>query len=384
MRAVTETVDLRLLGGHWFATQHGPGYRVVSRYDVGFVHGIVPLYEALRAPLERVARLAKAPAPRDVGSLRFIDTETTGLAGAGAMVFLAGVARFEGTVLVLTQYLLPGPEYEGGLLGGLAEELDDIGGLVSYNGRSFDAPMLESRYVLQRLKPRWRKAPHIDLLHVSRRVFAEDVPSHRLADVEASVLGFHRCDDLPSHEAPERYFRFLRTGDPSHLLPVLRHNAWDVLSLVALLGRIGAISVGDGEPLQRARAFELAGEDLAAARAYEAAAMDAPRAQRRRALERAARAYSRAGHPSDAVRCWEALAMEPPGRFLRPWVEAARLYERHLGDLESALRCTECAWRLLAMGLARPGARGSGTSPSELSRRLERLRKFTRVASSVE
>lgn len=384
VRAVTEAVDLRSLGGHWFETRYGPGYRLVSRYDASFVHGTVPLYEVLRAPLEHLARLAKAPAPQDISHLRFIDAETTGLAGAGTMVFLAGTARFEGTVLVLTQYLLPGPEYEGGLLGGLAEELADIDGIVSYNGRSFDAPMLESRYVLQRLEPRWRAAPHFDLLHVSRRVFAEDLPSHRLVEVEARILGFERDDDLPSHEVPERYFRFQRTGDPSHLLPVLRHNAWDVLSLVALLGRLGAIARGEGEPLQRARAFEHAGDHLAAARAYEEAASDAPRARRRRALERAARAYSRAGRPWDAVRCWEALAVEPPGRFLWPWIEAARVYERQLGEFESALRCTERAWELLAAGLARPGARGSGTSPSELARRLERLRRSIRATGSVE
>ncbi|GBD24156.1 hypothetical protein HRbin29_01830 [bacterium HR29] len=372
--AVTEDTDLRILGGHWFETPHGPGYRIVSRYDVGFVHGTVPLYEALRAPLDTLAALARTTPPADIEALRFIDTETTGLAGAGAMVFLAGVARFEGSALVLSQYLLPGPEYEGGLLGGLADELAQAGGLVSYNGRSFDAPMLEARYVLQRMRPPSRSAPHVDLLHVSRRVFAEDLPSHRLVDVETRVLGFERGDDCPSREVPERYFLFQRTGDPSYILPVLRHNAWDVLSLVALLGRLGAIAAGEGEPLQRARAAEHAGDQATAAATYESAAEGAPRAIRRRALERAARAYARAGRPVDAVRCWLALAHEPPGRFLRPWVEAAKLFERKLGDLESALQCTEAAQRLLAAGLARPGRPGSGTSPGELAAREARLR----------
>jgi len=372
---VTEAEDLRILGGSWFETRHGPGYRIVSRYDAGFVHGSIPLYEALRAPLAKLAKLARTAPPAGTHALRFIDTETTGLAGAGAMVFLAGVARFEGSTLILTQYLLPGPAYEGGLLGGLAEELAAAGGLVSYNGRAFDAPMLETRYVLSRMEAAWRRLPHLDLLHLTRRIFARDLPSHRLTEVEARVLAFQRSDDCPSHEAPERYFLFQRTGDPTYLLPVLRHNAWDVLSLVALLGRLGAIAAGEGEAMVRARAAEWAGEWIEAAHQYEAAARSGPRALRRQALERAARAFARGGDYEAAVRCWISLAEEPPGRFLRPWVEAAKLLEHRLRDVAGALRCTEAAIDLLQRGLARPGTAGSGTTPGELERRLRRLRR---------
>ena len=93
--------------------------------------------------------------PRD---FLYIDTETTGLGGAGAMVFLAGTARFDGTLLRLRQYVLPSPEFEGGLLGGLAEDLQSAGALVSYNGKSFDLPMLETRYILSRTRPSFRPA----------------------------------------------------------------------------------------------------------------------------------------------------------------------------------------------------------------------------------
>lgn len=373
VEAVSEASDLRSLGGAWFETPHGPGYRIVSRYDVGFVHGNTALYEALEAPLAQLAKAAGTRPPEQPDRLLFLDTETTGLAGAGVMVFLAGVARFQEGTLVLTQYLLPGPAFEGGLLAGLASELARAGGLVTYNGRAFDAPMLEARYVLARMEPTWRRLPHLDLLHLSRRIFADDLPSHRLVEVEARVLDFCRVDDCPSQEAPQRYFRFQQTGDPSHLLPVLRHNAWDILSLVALLGRLGAAVRGESGPLQRARAAACLGEWALAAASYEEAAASAPPALGRRALERAARAYARAGAFERAARCWLSLAEEPPARFARPWVEAAKLFEHRLDDLEEALRCTEAAYRLIVDGLARPGRPGSGATLTELRSRRERL-----------
>ncbi len=370
---VTAESDLCLLGGGWFDTPHGPGYRIESRYDVGYVHGAVPLRDVLTAPLGELCAAAGVQAALDLQGLLFVDTETTGLGGAGAMVFLAGLARFDGSELVLTQYLLPGPEYEGGLLGGLGEELGRAGALVSYNGRAFDAPVLESRYVLARMRPRWRSLPHLDLLHLTRRLFADELPSYRLTDVERRLLEFERTEECPSHEVPQRYFRFQRTGDPSHLLPVLRHNAWDVLSLAALLARLGRALVADDEPLARARAAERTGSWEESAVRYESVALRAPRAQRRRLLERAARAYAKAGAHEPALRCWLALAQEPPGRMLRPWVEAAKILEHRLRDPEGALRCTEAALALLEQGVARPGPRGSGTTPAELRRRRQRL-----------
>ena len=171
-------------------------------------------------------------------------------------IFLAGVARFEGSLLKLRQYLLPGPQFEGGLLGGLASELSGAAALVSYNGKSFDLPLLESRYILSRARPTFRQLPHLDLLHPNRRLFKGEFDSHKLTHMERELLEFEREQDCPSSEVPERYFRFQRSGDPTHILPVLRHNAWDVLSLVALAAHLGDVCDGQEYPLQAARAAE--------------------------------------------------------------------------------------------------------------------------------
>jgi uncharacterized protein YprB with RNaseH-like and TPR domain len=358
-RSVTGRADLSALGGRWFETPLGPGYVIESVYDGGYCHGEVPLQRARGLPLERLAAQVRDArlgtlAPEQ---LRFVDTETTGLGGAGTMVFLCGVARFEGTQLVLRQYLLPGPEYEGGLLGGLGEELAAAGGLVSYNGKAFDIPALETRYVLSRQRPRLRELPHLDLLHPNRRLFRGAFSSHRLAVVERELLGFERADDCPSAEVPERYRRFALTGDPTHIRPVLRHNAWDVLSLVALAAHLGASCDDPGRPLQAARAAEYAGDWAEAAARYEAAlAGELPRAVRLEALEKAARAHTRAGQFARAAACWEALLAEPQARRVAPYVELAKLRERRLGDRAGALALMETAVALVERGLLRPGS----------------------------
>lgn len=375
-RSVTERDGLLGLGGRWFETPAGPGYVIESVYDGGYCHGEVSVVRARALPLERLARQVRderlaALRPEE---LCFIDTETTGLGGAGAMVFLCGVARFEGARLVLRQYLLPGPEYEGALLGGLEAELESAGGLVSYNGKAFDIPALETRYVLARQRPRLRELPHLDLLHPNRRLFRGAFVSHRLAAVERELLGFERGEDCPSAEVPERYREFALTGDPTHIQPVLRHNAWDVLSLVALAARLGATCDDPDQPLQAARAADYAGEWAEAAARYEAAlAGGLPRALRLEALEKAARAHARAGEFGRAAACWEALLGEPRARRVAPFVELAKLREWRLGDRAGALRLMEDAVALAEQGLLRPGSGEYGLE--RMRARLERLRR---------
>jgi len=269
IESVTELSDLSMLGGRWFQSPFGPGYVVESVYESGHEHGRIPLHRALSVDPARLAGQTRDPRladqhPRD---FLYVDTETTGLGGAGSMVFLAGVARFDGSLLKLRQYLLPAPQYEGGLLGGFAEDIAAAGALVSYNGKSFDLPMLETRYILSRQTPTFRGLPHLDLLHPNRRLFKGTYDSHRLVRMELELLGFEREDDCPSSEVPERYFRFQRTSDPTHILPVLRHNAWDILSLVALAAHLADVCDDAEQPFHAGRAALYSG-DLASAAAW--------------------------------------------------------------------------------------------------------------------
>jgi hypothetical protein len=374
--SVTVLTDLSGLGGHWFQSEQGPGYLIESSYEAGYSHGNVVLHRAITVDAPTLAGQCRderlsAIAP---GSFVYVDTETTGLGGAGALVFLAGVARFEGSVLKLRQYLLPGPQYEGGLLGGLAGELATAPALVSYNGKSFDLPLLEARYILSRERPTFRQLPHLDLLHPNRRLFRGSFESHRLPVMEQELLGFARDQDCPSAEVPERYFRFQRSGDPTPILPVLRHNAWDVLSLVALAAHLGEVCGGEAFPLQAARAAAYARDPEAVLR-YAVRALQQPsgRPARLEALERAARACRELGQYQDAARWWQELIAEPRNRRLLPYVELAKLREHQLKDRSGAISAVEAALDLARRGLAPQGPANSESTIVALEKRLARL-----------
>ena len=380
--SVTERNDLAGLGGRWFQTRLGPAYVIESVYESGYLHGSVPLHRALTLNLDTIAQQCREPrlATYDPRRLLFIDTEATSLAGAGAMVFLTGVAQFVGGSLRLRQYLLPSPEYEVGVLGELANEIAGAGALVSYNGKSFDLPMLESRYVLARLEPRLRDIPHLDLLHPNRRLFRGSLPSYRLVQLETALLDFEREDDCPSHEVPLRYITFQRTGDPTHLRPVLRHNAWDVLSLVALTAQLAAACAGQSGPLQAARAAAYAGDLARAAERYEAVVAEgASRAERLEAIEAAARCHQRLKQYGAAATLWRALIAEPRARRLTPYVELAKILEHRQHDIEGALALIDEAATLVRRGLLRPGSSAAGVDVAALEHRHERLlRKLER------
>jgi uncharacterized protein len=378
VESVTELTDLSGLGGRWFQSEHGPGYVVESVYESGHEHGRIALHRALTVDPARLAGQVRDArlGDCDPAAFLYVDTETTGLGGAGSMVFLAGAARFDGSLLRLRQYLLPSPAYEGGLLGGLAADFEQAAALVSYNGKSFDLPLLEARYILSRMRPAWRQLPHLDLLHPNRRLFKGSFDSHRLVRMEVELLGFEREDDCPSAEVPEMYFRFQRTSDPTHILPVLRHNAWDILSLVALSAHLAGVIDGAEAPFQAARAAEYEGDHAAAARYFESALNgELQRAERLEAWEHAARCYAKLRCWDDAARCWQAIADEPRSRRILPYVELAKIAEHRSRDRGEAYMFVETAIGLIERGLARPGAPGSETSLAELEHRRGRLRR---------
>lgn len=377
--AVTELADLSMLGGHWIDGPSGRAYVIESDYDAGHLHGTIPLYRALHASTAALAEQCQDPriagcAPED---LLFIDTETTGMGGAGSMVFLAAVARFEAGTLRLRQYFLPQPDCEAGMLRELVAEFDRAQTLVSYNGKSFDVPALETRGVLAHTPLALRQKPHVDLLHPNRRLFKGRMAGHRLIDAEVELLGFEREDDCPSADVPGRYFAFQRSGDPTFVAPVLRHNAWDVLSLVALLARLAEACNPTSEPLPAARAAVYAGDYQAAYAAYEQALANLrlTRPERTEAMERLARCAGRAGDAQLAAQWWGALIEEPRNRRVLPYVELAKLQEHRLRDVRGALATVRAVLLLVSRGLALPGPANSETGVAALRRRLERLER---------
>jgi uncharacterized protein YprB with RNaseH-like and TPR domain len=230
----------RALPGMPRATPHGEVHAVLERYAADHAHGDVCVAQALDAQSEHLAKLAldTALAGRDVTRMLFLDTETTGLAGGtGTLPFLVGLAWFEEGALVVEQLLLPKLGAEAPILHALAARIAWASLLVSYNGKSFDWPLLRTRFVMNRV-PVPPLPPHLDLLHCARRVFKRRLEAVRLVHLEAEVLGFHREGDIDGADIPAAYLGWLRGGDVGPLARVVTHNASDLVALPAVLAAL--------------------------------------------------------------------------------------------------------------------------------------------------
>lgn len=276
----------------------------------------------------------------DVERLLFLDTETTGLSGgAGTLPFLVGLAFLERGELVVEQLHLPGPGAERPLLRRLVERLETASGVVSFNGRSFDWPLLRTRCVMNRL-PALPVLPHFDVLHAARRVLRHRLPEARLGTVERLVLGVERENDLEGAQVPQAWFDFLRTGRVAGLERVLTHNLYDLRSTAHLLSWLGAAWTGDVEvepevSLGLAELAARASLPLRAERHYREAVASRSRSARVRALLGLGRVLRARGAVQEAAVHWE-RALPECDEAGALHLALARLYEHRLRDVETA------------------------------------------------
>ena len=259
----------------------------------------------------------RGEAPKRWEDIVFLDTETTGLSGgAGTYVFLLGIAWLEEGTLVLRQLFLEDLAAERAFVTALQSELARFRACASYNGKSFDIPLLRARFVLALRAELSVDESHLDLLHPARRMWRRRFDSVTLREIEESVLDDGRIDDIPSALIPDRYFQYLRRRDPAIIEPVMRHNARDVISLVRVADRIARAVMDartgrapDHAPaaLSMARAFDRQGELEAAFCCYESAYVDGDLELRVLAALPFARALERRGEAARALRMVETL-----------------------------------------------------------------------------
>ncbi|MHB1575964.1 MAG: ribonuclease H-like domain-containing protein [Candidatus Dormibacteria bacterium] len=247
-------------------------------------------------------------------SVLCFDLETTGLQkGAGTVPFLYGWASYRGgsDSVSLEQWLLPELGEEAPLVKSALAQISQAGLLLTYNGSSYDLPLLRARMVMAGVDRPWPATAHLDLLPVVRRLFRHRLDRCTLRVVEEDLLGQGRGHDLPGREAPERYWRFLQTGDPAPLADVVRHNQQDVLSLLSLVQRLGRhLELQEAQPsdwLSLGRFVEERGDLTAAQLAYRMAERVAPPPLDRAAGLRRARLLRRQGKTEDALQAWQAL-----------------------------------------------------------------------------
>lgn len=291
----------------------------------------------------------------------FLDTETTGLSGGtGTVAFLIGLAWRDDGGLRLTQFFLGDFNREDALLWAVGEYVRQAGVLVSYNGRTFDWPLLQTRLVMRRVDPMWPSPPHLDLLTLARRIFKPRLPDCALQTVEQAVLAFYRNEDLPGTLIPGRYLTWLRAPDEDTLEPIFAHNRQDVLSMALLLARLEEILNGsvDLDPLDRfgrARFFQSKGFLDAAIAEYRQLWTESRRARlaftTRGAIGlRLAKLLRRRGEWREArevlEECWQTQAFP----YLAA-IELAKLLEHQARDLHAARRVVSDALRLLQIAV---------------------------------
>jgi uncharacterized protein YprB with RNaseH-like and TPR domain len=327
-------------------TTFGRCLAIDRRYESDRWHGDVQIgdcelsdFDSLRILDSGIARDSESSTPRAV----FIDLETTGLSGgAGTVAFLVGCAYFDAGALQVRQFLLSSFTAERALLAAAAELFDAADLIVTYNGKTFDVPVMETRWAFHRMPAPLDEVPHFDMLHPARRLWRsrstisgiygnhDEAGGCRLTTLERVLLNLRRVGDVDGFEIPGRFFQFLRTGDARPLEPVLEHNRLDLVSLAAVTSRALRLA-GTGEPACRDGIEALAvGRVLERGGALERAEACYRRASESQCLETRAESFYRLG-----LRCRRSGRFEEAAGWWRKLVALTDTVRRRDHALDS-------------------------------------------------
>ncbi|MFN8475216.1 MAG: ribonuclease H-like domain-containing protein [Anaerolineae bacterium] len=320
----------------------------------------------------------------------FLDVETTGLSGGtGTFAFLVGIGTFEGDTFRVRQFFMRDPGAEPSLLHALSEAVAGYDAVVTFNGRSFDMPLLTTRFRLQRRRAPLADAPHLDLLLPARRLWRARLGSCSLGSLERGILGVERVDDVPGMIIPYLYFDYVRTGRVERLERVFYHNALDIVTMAALLARMSAIlddPEGSGichgaDWLSLGVVYDAVGDEALAGQAYQRAMGTAlPPELHEQAKERYGALCKRQGAWDEAVAGWAAAVEAGTTRRLYPYLELAKYYEHRRRDYPAAVDVVRRAIALVETATLRDGSLSQAATLAELRHRLARLERKSGVS----
>ena len=347
------------------------------------------------SPDLRALKLLMPDAPEEIADPEqwlFLDTETTGLGGgSGTYAFLVGIGWWEGGGLEIEQFFMREYSEERSLLFALRERIAEHPVVVTFNGKSFDWPLLETRFRMSRKIAIPTPRAHLDFLHPARNLWRLRLGSVRLSELERHVLGWDRGADLLSGLIPQIYFDYLRGGPPERLVPVLNHNQMDLRGLAALSSRILSL-LSDAENLGQdglelfgvSRICEKRGENTRARKLYEKSiASFLPTETDRAARRSLARLAKRQGDFDLACELWhDAVGNSRHG--YEAYEQLAIYYERNASDPEQARKVVRQALdelrRAIQMGDIAPGPyREIKARFDHRMKRLERKSKRPRL-----
>jgi len=338
-----------LVDGHEFDTIFGKIFSSTRNYSKSHKHGVAPLKPFSRYQVLCDWAQASHLADVDIEDFVFLDTETTGLSGGtGTIPFMIGAARFIDDNFVLEQLFLRNPSEEKAQLTALTQFVDGAKAVVSYNGKSFDLPIINTRYILNRLGNPFDGIDHIDLLHITRRVWKRRLKQCNLGNIEKEILEFYRTnEDIPGYLVPEFYRNYIVDGDASHIAKIFYHNEIDVVSLSALFSTLAAIledpisdKLSHAEDIYSiGRLMESLDREVLAERLYASTHLSAANsAETVLSLLSRSRIYKRKREYSEAVRLWQ-QAFELGSEEAA--LELAKYYEHTAKDYSKALEYTD-------------------------------------------
>ncbi|WP_409288885.1 ribonuclease H-like domain-containing protein [Peribacillus sp. SCS-37] len=345
-------------------------------YPLDYKHGIYKLgdaAEAVRAWNQASHSHPLSAKGMDITDMFFFDTETTGLGGgAGNTIFMLGYAFFHENGVTVRQHILPHPGAEIPLYHSFLEKVD-YNTLVTYNGKAFDWPQLKTRHTLIRDHvPKLPEYGHFDLYHGSRRLWKNELDRVKLSNVEKEILGIEREDDVPGYLAPIIYFDFIERKDPDGLFGIIRHNEWDVLTLITLYTHLSMLLLqkygGERPSLEIARWYMGLGEKETAKNAYTRVLEGEDEGERAAALHALAFQWKREGKEREASDAWKTVCEQgTPKERREAYIELAKIYEHSKKEYHEALIMTEKAQAI--------ETNNQSKGWQDLQKRLGRLKK---------
>ncbi len=345
----------QVISGQFQPTPHGEVFVVETWYGSDYRHGRIDLQ--ISASLKTVAECAAEAriATATSASFAFLDTETTGLAGGtGTYAFLIGVGRYEAEQFRLTQFFMRDPLEEPAQLAALTGFLQPCEVLVTFNGKAFDVPLLNTRYITNGELSPLTTLTQLDLLPLARRLWRDRLPSRALGQLEIHILQAARTqEDVPGWLIPSVYFDYLRSGDARPLKGIFYHNAMDILAMAGLLNHVSQVLE---DPLNGrvehsldlvalAKLFEALGQLERAIQLYQQGlTLDLPEENYWDTLQRLSFIHKRQGNWIAATELWQQAA---EGRQIYAHVELAKYFEHQARDYHQATHWTQTALHLI-------------------------------------
>jgi uncharacterized protein len=370
----------KVVPGHEHPTIFGPAFVTEQEFGLDYAHGLIHLHTFPK--LNMLAQWGRTPHVPHLSAQQivFLDTETSGLAGGtGTYAFMVGLGFFCPSSFKVLQFFMRDPSDEAAILAALVELLAPFHAIVTFNGKSFDVPLLKTRFLMNGIAEPFSTLEHLDLLHLARRLWRSRLESRAMGDLEKEIIGFFREQaEVPGYLIPQYYFEYLRTRDSRPLSGVFYHNAIDIVSLAALFVHMADILEAPQKTVLPsldiaaiARLYEESGRLEDAAILFEySLTQGLPQDFYISTLQRFAILRRKQGKMDLAVSLWGKAAEQ---NYMPAFIELAKYYEHTLKDYDSALSWTKQA----VSGLRRLNLSRSQVQfwEDEFNKRIDRLLK---------